>query len=68
MELEYQCKETQDRSEKNDGRRIHQDVREVKRKEATARLVFVRLEHGVLMVIDETSVLTEGKQTREKVS
>ena len=23
MEFEYQCKETQDRSEKNDGRRIH---------------------------------------------
>ena len=23
MELEYQCKETQDRSDKNDGRRIH---------------------------------------------
>ena len=38
MELEYQCEETQDRSDENDGRRIHQDVRKVKAKEATALL------------------------------
>ena len=39
VELEYQCKETQDRSDKDDGRRVHQDVREVKAEEAITLLV-----------------------------
>lgn len=39
MEHEDQCKESQDGSDKNDGRRIYQDVREVKTNEAFALMV-----------------------------